>query len=273
VFVFGASYLAYFYKIFPVPEIAILGFPRVMAYPIIISKLLICGGLLSLMVSANQKKWIQNLCIVGLFALAFFPNFKVSILIYLIIIAIAYFLVYRNSKIVSIMKITPLSAWLYAVVIAFLLVRAGGVTIKSYKNKSPFFPLVVFGLERNAYDCQVWAKKNTAIDSMFIFYRGGGHDLVFDNAFRRFSCRGMVFGDYNNFYLNYDLYQEHLKREKFINALAKAIASGNNGDLSKLISTSQWRIDYLVVPNYYVLNYPKVYSNEMYSCYYIKDRS
>lgn len=270
VFVFGAVYSAYFYKIFPVPEIAILGFPRAMAYPIIISMLLICGALVSLIVSTNQKKWIQNLCIVGLFALAFFPNFKISILIYLIIIVITYFLVYRNNKIVSMMKIAPLSAWLYVVVIAFLLVRAGAVTIKSYKNKSPFFPLVVFGLERNSYDCQMWAKKNTTIDSVFIFYRGDGHDLIFDNTFRRFSCRGMLFGDYNNFYLNYDLYQESLKRERFVNALAAAIVSGNNEDLNKLISASQWRIDYLVVPRHYILNYPKVYANEMYSCYYIK---
>ncbi len=273
VFIFGAIYSSYFYKIFPVPEIAILGFPRAMAYPIIISMLLICGALISFIIKANQKKWIRNLCFAGLFALAFFPNFKISILVYLVIIAITYFLVYRNNKICSLMKIKPLSAWLYVAVIAFLLVRAIGVTTKSYESKSPFFPFVIFGLERNAYDCQIWAKANTSVDSVFIFFRRDNQGLVFDNSFRGFSCRGMMFGDYNNFYLNYDLYQESLKREKFINALAKVIVFGTAGDLDKLISASQWRIDYLVVPNYYVLLYPKVYSNGIYSCYCIKHKS
>ncbi len=271
VVLFGILYTSYLYKLIPIPEMMTLTFSRSMVYPLIISIIVIGGVLLKCTVKA-QKKAIRNICIIGLFTLAFFPNFKISVLIYIVCIIIAYLFVYHNKKLSIKMKLTPLAAWVYMAVIIFLFIKAGNSTLKSYKLRSPFFPLIVFNLERDHYDCQVWAKENTETDSVFICLIDSYGYLSDNYTFRGFSCRPMLTGDYASFYLNYEFKQEHLKRVEFINNLIQLITQGDNLGIKRIIENAPWKLDYIALPKRFNLPYPQVYFNNTYSCYLVSNR-
>jgi len=268
VFAFGTIYTSYFYKVVPIPEVLLLSFPRMMALPLIISIILIGGALLTLFIRYGKNAHLRWLVIFALFVFAYFPNFKKSIVIYLVCIAVAYVLVYRSQKIPFKMGLKPLTAFMYSAVFLFLMVRAGGMVLKSYKEKAPFFPLTVFNLERPFYDAELWAKEHTPKDSVFLCFKEGSI-FYHEHGFRRFSGRTMLFGDYNSFYLNYDLIQEHKKRELFRENLMRLIQGGNKAEIIQFIAKIPWRLDYIMLSNKYSLPYPTVYFNEEYTCYWV----
>jgi len=270
---FGAVYSSYLYKFIPIPEIALLGVPRSMAYPIIISILLIGGVLLLLNTKNDKNRWVYYLTGLALFSLAYFPNFeKKSIYIYIACILISYLFIYRDKKITGKMKLRPLTAWFFVAIIMFLLIRDVEMARKSIRSRSPYFPLVIFGFDRDSYDCQLWVKANTNKESVFLAFRDDGEGgLIFDSSFRGYSCRSMLLGDYNSFYFNYDLLQEHYKREKFISLLSKLILGNNLREMKALIEASPWKIDYIVLPRRFKLDYPQVYSSSAYSCFFVAE--
>jgi hypothetical protein len=271
VFIFGAIYPSFLYKVFPLPEILLLAFPRALAYPIIISLLLIAGTLIKGAVD-NKSKFIQAVSILGIFFFAYFPNFKPSIFIYISCIIISYLFVYRNQRISVKMRLTPLAAWVYMSVILFLFIKTGLSTYHSYKIRSPFFPLIVYSLERDFYDCQLWAKKNTNKDAVFICLKEQNGIPYDEYSFRRFSCRPMLTGDYANFYLDYDIGKEHIRRLEFIDDLGRAVINNKTSRVNELIEKAPWKIDYIVTQKSMSLNYPVVYSNESYMCYSVDNR-
>lgn len=276
VFVFGFIYTSSLYQWFPVPEIAILAFPRAMAYPIILSILLMGGGFVTLLVKSQANggnKLPKAVLMAGLFLLAFFPNFKGSIIIYALCIAAAAFFVYGPLRLSERLKLYPFAAWFYLAVIFFLVIRDGSLVMKSYKMRSPFFPFIVYNLDRDSYDCQLWARKNTSKDSVFVFLKPAENSFYNEAGFRRFSARPMLLGDYANFYFNYGLVQEHFKRERFINELGEAIRNHDPSKVKGLLAGSPWRLDYLVLPvNFSLEGYKKVYENNSYACYLVASR-
>ena len=82
----------------------------------------------------------------------------------------------------------------------------------------------------------------------------------------------MPFGDYNSFYLNYPLIQEHKKREVAKEKIMNLIQQRDTAGLRIFLTQLPWRVDYIVLPNEYSLDYPVVYTNEDYTCYSVGDK-
>ena len=278
-FFFGFSFFLFFlggvylnsglYKMMPSLEIFSLGFAQVINYPIILSFVLLGGVLLRLAVTSLSHRGIG---IALLFFLAYWPNFKMkSIPIYLGLIAITYFLVYRHESRTIKMGLRPLTAWMFATIICFLLIKDVQRIFEAYRLRSVYFPFITANFDRDAYDTQIWAEKNTSLNSLFAAFCLYEGQLYFDNSFRQNSGRTMLSGDVAVLIGHYDFVREHFRREEFLKRLSGFISRKEERAAADLISSSPWKIDYLVLPKGYALNYSKVYENPSYSMYKIGD--
>ena len=136
------------------------------------------------------------------------------------------------------------------------------------KMNSPFFPLTVFNLDRDSYDCQLWARNNTPKESVFVFLKPIDHGFYNEAGFRRFSGRSMFLGDYANFYFNYDLINIHFQREALVKELGDAILKKQA--VKDVLDRFPWRLDYIVLPKgFSLLGYKQVYSNNSYTCFFV----
>lgn len=267
VFIFGILYHSFLYKWFPITELFTLGFPRSMAYPIIMSIILIGGFLVYQIIKKETSPFKRAMGVAALFILAYFPNFKLkSIFIYIACIALAHFFIYRIERIPKKMKLWPPAAWLFTAVILFTLVRDSQMVFKSYKTESPFFPFVIFGFNKEDYDCQLWAKENTPVDSVFVSFRLCNNKLSWDTKFRGYSARAGLYGA-AVMELNSELSREHARRGEFVDSLIELIEKGGDSEIKRLIKKAPWKIDYIVVPSKFSLDFKKVYSGSSYSCY------
>jgi hypothetical protein len=265
--IFGI-YAEFFYTKFPSLELFSLGMPQVMNYPILLSIVIIGGTIFRLRTLGPEKlTWFYS---VLLFSLAYFPNFKLkSIFIYLFCIAVTYFLVYKNPKMHRWLKLTPFVAWFLMAVLSFLLFKNCMRVREAYVERSTVFPLYVLGVDRDSYEAQIWALDNTPNDSVFLSYKEGSEGLYFDQFFRAHSGKTLLGGEIALVMNNYALVQEHRRRQAFIDSLQNLIQDRQHDAIANLISSSSWRIDYLVVPTSYVLEFPAVYTNNSYTIYKI----
>jgi len=230
---------------------------------------LIGSGLVYPIIKNENSFFKKSSALTALFTLAYFPNFKLkSVFIYIACIILAYFFVYRIKRIPKKMRLWPPAAWLFTAVVLFTLIRDSQMVLKSYKDNSPFFPFVIFGFNKEDYDCQLWAKENTPVDSVFISFRLCNNKLYWDNHFRGYSARTGLCGE-AVVALNSKFSQEHARRDEFIAFLIEFIEKGRNLEAKKFIKKAPWKIDYIVLPNKFSLDFKKVYSSESYSCYQV----
>lgn len=269
-FFLGGIYFEYLYPIFPSMEIYSLGFPQLVTYPILFSFVLIGGALVTFLKS--KDKLIRILAVIGIFSLAYLPNFKLkSIPVYLACIVVASILIRLNKKISTRMKLNSLTTVFFISCMLFMGFKCADRVRQAAKAQSNVFPLHVFGFDIDEYNTQMWVNENTSKNSVILPLRYGGNGLGFDDFFRKYSLRPLFSGDVANVMYDYNLVQEHFKRQVLVDSLMKNISDEERA--STIVRKSEWEIDYIVLPKPHRITYDEVYENSNFTIFKITERA